>query len=771
MKLLPVVAMSIGLAAILSCAQTTSVSIPYAAGHAPSGATFPTGSVPARTDFGAHTLEALRKRYADSATNCGDNEKPAILCSGVLVRGTDFSSAYHAWNPSPASVTRGGVSFSYIRHDANFIVSSYGSGFTFSPVDHTPWATNLPTSLCSFPRNAATASRADKGCGLSGSLAVSAPCQPQNVLTDTQWRVHFANQAGSNDGAQCGFTITPGPAGGAAAGFMASVNARLIAPPITSHNEVVVATWPQNIGASIPLESFIYYTNKDASALIGAQNNQRDLLNTDGVAVPVIRATLPADATGQTTFAFEPADQVIQAPSLPGSLELAPAVPLAPLGALRLQDVLDHPTIEVHVPPLPGIQAGDTARVRWMGPDTLYETPAQPLTAGSATVFPVPRGSVLATLGQSVAVSFVVTSGISAAIERTSLVYVITVQGQAMTLPPPVVAGDHRYVTIDYPGMAGRDRVLMTYEGGSSHEVPHLVGTPGPFTIGLPPDWLAGPPGRIHYTVQPDGQSTRYVSPTAVVGVRPLPVMRDAPNGWLDHAELTTDPAVAVRPWEGIALGRLVWLDALAYSPDGSEQQTVLLDGVTVDATILREGIRATLPRAWLSRLPDGSAVLLRARTTLQGSDLAQAVAFPVARVTLRGAPGPMVTKPLVRLVERHADGTVMPIEAMLSRSALQGELQVRVAPWPGMATGQRLWLRLRGRQPGGVEAVIDLVVNGEVAAADLNDGLIKPVPIGELALLADGSPLTVELKVGFEKLTEEARALRFPVNHMAYGK
>ena len=733
---------------------------------------------PPRTDFGATQLAAIQARYRATPDDCGSSDEPAFLCSGVLIRITGSGNGYHVWNPSPRSVASGGVSFSHLRVDDNFARTAWDvdlDGLIFSPARHAVAATVHPVTLCAFPIEAHTWNRADKGCGIYSYGGVthpaSGPCQSQNIYTAAEWFAHVPGGGSGRSARQCGFTTAD--VTNAAPAFLASVQGRALLPTAEAAiwNELMLATWPQDIGASLPIEAFFYVVKESLSGLAGAQRNQRDLLNTDGVAVPVIKATLPADATGQTTFAFEPADQVIQAPSLPGSLELAPAVPLAPLGALRLQDVLDHPTIEVHVPPLPGIQAGDTARVRWMGPDTLYETPAQPLTAGSATVFPVPRGSVLATLGQSVAVSFVVTSGISAAIERTSLVYVITVQGQAMTLPPPVVAGDHRYVTIDYPGMAGRDRVLMTYEGGSSHEVPHLVGTPGPFTIGLPPDWLAGPPGRIHYTVQPDGQSTRYVSPTAVVGVRPLPVMRDAPNGWLDHAELTTDPAVAVRPWEGIALGRLVWLDALAYSPDGSEQQTVLLDGVTVDATILREGIRATLPRAWLSRLPDGSAVLLRARTTLQGSDLAQAVAFPVARVTLRGAPGPMVTKPLVRLVERHADGTVMPIEAMLSRSALQGELQVRVAPWPGMATGQRLWLRLRGRQPGGVEAVIDLVVNGEVAAADLNDGLIKPVPIGELALLADGSPLTVELKVGFEKLTEEARALRFPVNHMAYGK
>jgi hypothetical protein len=733
---------------------------------------FANGGVPARADFGTRQLSAILARYRATPDDCGNSDEPAFLCSGIFIRITGSGNGYHVWNPSSASVESGGVSFAYLRTDANFARMPWENedGFIFSPARARDAATIHPITLCAFPWDAATSNREDNGCGMTANIESSRPCQAQNIDTPAQWIDHF-NAGGGSNARLCGFTMTA--VANTAPFFLTSLRARTLmsADQFIRHNELIQATWPQNIGASLPIEAFFYVVKDPQSGLAGAQRNQRDLLNTDGVAVPVIKVSLPLDSTGQASFVFDPVDQVIEAPSLPGSYDLPPSVPLAPTGALRLQDVLDHPAIEVRVPPLPGIQAGDTARVRWMGTDILYETPAQRLTVGNATVFAIPQGQVLATLGQAVAVSFVVTSGAPAATERASPIYSVAVQGQAMALPAPVIAGDHRYVTIDYPGMATGDRVLMTYDGEAAYEVPYRVATPSSFVIGLPPDWLAGPPGRIHYTVQPEGESVRYVSPTVVVGVRPLPVMRDAANGWLDDAALIADPVVTVPPWEGIALGRSVWLDALAYMPDGSERATPLLDGVIVDATMMREGIRAALPRAWLSHLPDGSAIFLRARATLLGNDLDQAVAFPVARVTLRGTPGPMVTKPLTRLVERQGDGTVLSIEGALSRSVLQGELQVRTAPWPGMADGQRVWLRLHGRKADGSELVIPVWTNAEVILSDLTHGLAKTIPLSSIEPLAEGSPLTVELKVGFEKVSDEGRALRFPIHHLSYGR
>jgi len=82
-----------------------------------------TARVPAR---GAEVAAELTAQYNDKRADCGAVNRPAFLCSGILFRGTVPSDAYHSWNPSPISQTRGGVSFSYLRADAKFDRLAYG---------------------------------------------------------------------------------------------------------------------------------------------------------------------------------------------------------------------------------------------------------------------------------------------------------------------------------------------------------------------------------------------------------------------------------------------------------------------------------------------------------------------------------------------------------------------------------------------------------------------------------------------------------------------
>lgn len=723
--------------------------------------------IPARADFGTTQLAAIQARYDAVPDDCGGPDKPAFLCSAVLFRFTGNGVGYHAWNPSPTSVSMGVVSFAYLRADVNFGGTPWDDrdGLIFSPAGALDAATVHPVMLCAFPLEAGTWNRSQKGCGAyaNGAYPTGRPCQEQGIQTAAQW-IQLTQQAGGLIYAmQCGFTID-GSADPASA-FLAALQARALLPAaqFTVWNEVLVRTWPQNIGASLPIEAFFYVVLGGRSGLAGAQRNQRDLLNTNGVAVPVIQLTLPANLGDKSSFSYTAADQVIALPSLPASLDSSPSVVQAPAGALSVQDILTRKDIEVSVPAQPDLPAGSTGRVRWVGTRAFYESPAKPLATGAPTVFPIPRGSVLATLGQSVDVSFVATDK-NLAVERTSRVLTIAVGAADGSLPAAELAADRSYARIGYPGMLSTDQIWVSYEGKSVNDTPFPRKTAA-FNAGILPSWL-GAPDQVYYWVK---RGTRFlVSPVLTPTHAPWPIVHDAANGWLDFAALTADPTVTVAPWDGIAAGQAVWLDALAYFPDGTEQRARLLDGAVVDDAMVKEGLRATVSLDWLRRLPDGSAVFLR---TFAGSDLAQARAFPVARLTLRNAPGPILTKPLPQVVDAQSDGTALPIDGWLSRSAFTGTPQVRVAPWPGIAVGQRVWLRVHGRRPDGSEAVIGLAINEATVAADLTDGLVRSVPLGQLDTLADASPLTVELKVGFEKLADETRALRFPVDHMAYGK
>lgn len=733
-----------------------------------------TDRIPARDDFGKTQLAAIQARYSATPDDCGGSDKPAYRCSGVLIRITGVGD-FHSWNPSPLAVSVGGVSFSYLRADSNFPSLFYNAlgGFILS-AEETPAATFYPVVLCAFPLEAYSAEyRADKGCGMytygGVSYPSSRPCQLQNVHTAAQWLEHVKRESDPKGVEayyyrQCGFTI--GGIAASAPPFLASLKAQALLPTVAfPYNELILATWPQNVGARLAIEAF-FYLPKTSQSLASAQRNQRDLLQTDGVAVPVISVALPSSRGGKTVFSYNPGEQAIEAPTLPATFDLPPTVPQASTGSLSLQDVLARKDIEVSVPALSSVPSGSTGYVRWVGTRTFYETPAQPITSDKPTVFFIPRGSVLATLGESVNVSFVVTDR-TLAVERTSPVLTVTVEGADVSLPPPELASDRSYARIDYPGMESTDQIWVSYEGSDVYDTPFPKKTAA-FNAGIPPSWL-GSPDQVYYWVKRGTQVLVSLVATPTRG--PWPIVPDAANGWLDLASLSADPVVTVAPWDGIATGQSAWLDVLAYFPDGSEQTTSLVQAKTVDDTILRDGLRATVSRDRLRRLPDGSAVFLRMRVAAQPSDLNRARAFPVTRLTLRNAPGPIVTKPLPRLVDARADGSVIPLEGILSRSALRGQLQARVVPWPGMLVGQRVWLRVRGRRVDGNESVINLASSYAVVAADLTNGLNRPVPLQQLDDFTDQSPLTLELKVGFENLADETRALRFPVNHMAYGK
>lgn len=738
-----------------------------------SAPTHASGPVAARTDFGKTQVAAMTSRYEATPDNCGGADAPAFVCSGVMIRSTGSGVGYHVWDPSPAAITLDGTSFSYLRADANFagfgLLETWAGhdGLIFSPAMHADVATFHPAVRCAFPLDGWTRTRV-MACGESTQGgAGSRPCQQQNIYTAEAWRDHFyAAPAPANAGyKQCGFATAD--VADAASAFLASVKARafITSEQFEIHNELVVKTWPANMGAKLPIEAFFYIVKGEDSGLAGAQRNQKDLLNSAGVAVPVIRVNLPSNAAGRATFTYATGDQAILYPSLPATLDVPPAVSQAPAGRLALPDILSRQDIEVTVPS--SALPGDTGRVRWVGASTYYETPAQRLATDGPTIFRVPRGVVLATLGQSVAVSFVVVSATPDATERASVPLTVAVDPAAGALPPPVLAADGSSMRIDYPAMAGTDQIWATYEGKGIHDTPYPKRT-APFNAAIPSEWR-GTPERAYYRVVRSGR--HLVSGVVTPVSSTWPVVHEATNGWLDLAALPADPSVTLPPWQGIAIGQTVWLDALGYMPDGSEQRSPLLNAVPIGDTAVAQGVRATLARTWLSRLPDGSEVFLRARVTLSPNDPASTAYFPIARFTVRGAPVPMVTKPYPRLVELLADGTVASIDGLFSPSAARGQVQVRVAPWFGRQEGQRFWLRIRGRKPDGQEIVVDLANNEAVTTGQLSNGIVKGVPATAFAAFADGSQFIVECKVGYEKLTEEARALRLPINHLTYRK
>lgn len=272
---------------------------------------------------GADTVRYLTEDYNNTASNCDSTTTPAFLCSGVLFRGTDvYTTAYHAWDPSPASVTSGGVSFSYLRADSKYnkLAYSYSNGFIFFPYFYAPDGVGIDTDIdimCSFPIDAATGNRSDKGCGASNSYpTTSGPCQEQGITTADQWYTHYIKGLQSHE-YQCGFITSDNSIYDTADAFYQSIlsMAKINTESFNEQNELRLATWAQGKQDSLPIEAF-FYLNGSSSGLNSAQHNQNDFYQStrSHIWLPVIKMTLPENQSEDAMFEYIPGEQLIPEP-------------------------------------------------------------------------------------------------------------------------------------------------------------------------------------------------------------------------------------------------------------------------------------------------------------------------------------------------------------------------------------------------------------------------------------------------------------------------
>jgi len=245
---------------------------------------------------GAAVAQHLQQRFDENMTACLPSYTPAVLCSGVLMRGTEWSTGYHSWIPNPGNAA-GGISFSWLRQDSNFGLSAYPNGFIVYPhfYSDTPNYHQLVVN-CAYVVNAGTNGLPDK---------CRVPCHAQGILTAAQWLATFG--VGSYG---CAFKIAPGDsAPDPEVAWMQMVEVRK-ARNIFTWNEILVASWPQNTHANMPLEAF-FFISGDATGLSNAKLDQQDFRTTAGRWVPIIRWAPATSMNGRATFTYKKADQAI----------------------------------------------------------------------------------------------------------------------------------------------------------------------------------------------------------------------------------------------------------------------------------------------------------------------------------------------------------------------------------------------------------------------------------------------------------------------------
>lgn len=283
---------------------------------------------------GQQIADYMNVDYNNVVENCGSASRPAFLCSGVLFRATNPDTSYNSWDPSPASVSSGGVSFSFLRKDSKFSKLAYGylNGFVLYPYSYAPDDKNTNIDiLCAFPVDGGTDTRSEQGCGARKEYPTqSRPCQEQGITTGEGWAAHFLSV--SNSGVQgrfdnrnvhqCGFTTRENSTYNGTAAFYQMIKGMAKIPDLSfkEQNELRLATWDTSATGypnNFPIEAFFYIYKQNVlytpieKGLIGAQHDQSSYYEKTGIWVPVIRMSLPVTITEDASFSYSENDQKI----------------------------------------------------------------------------------------------------------------------------------------------------------------------------------------------------------------------------------------------------------------------------------------------------------------------------------------------------------------------------------------------------------------------------------------------------------------------------
>lgn len=299
---------------------------------------------PARADIGSDIALLLQAQYRDTRADCGGPDKPAVLCSGVLVRATKPSTDYPFYSVSPTSLAQSRVSGSYLRQDAKFQKLAYGmtSGFIFNNMLRSDGSWTDHQVQCAYPIDGATDNRATTGgCGdyiLKGDTqgVVEDLCHRLGIETAEQWMARYVDASGqfkyvNADGSFksgekiCAFDISPGNPRAAIA-FQQSlrVEAMLIAKgrkfngSSFQENEIVLKPWRVDVPRSPDLLAAFY---TDSTGVKGARINQVQWYQATRQFLPAISLTMPATAQQDARFAYDVAKQAIQQTSGPDACE------------------------------------------------------------------------------------------------------------------------------------------------------------------------------------------------------------------------------------------------------------------------------------------------------------------------------------------------------------------------------------------------------------------------------------------------------------------
>ncbi|MFC6693170.1 hypothetical protein ACFQD2_22355 [Pseudomonas lini] len=192
---------------------------------------------------------------------------------------------------------------------------TYNKGLIFFPILSTPAGKANIEVLCFFPVDGTSDSRTNNGCGEVPGYPSSIACNSQNIRTGEQWAANYRKYAstGHHFRAVCSFDVRDAVNNLSGPNFYQGMIGGRAISPITFNipNDVKLKTWQAGLAKTLPIEAFFYYVRDGKSGLADVQVDQRRFKVLTGVAIPIIKVTMPRTLEESTTFAYLEADQAV----------------------------------------------------------------------------------------------------------------------------------------------------------------------------------------------------------------------------------------------------------------------------------------------------------------------------------------------------------------------------------------------------------------------------------------------------------------------------
>jgi len=248
---------------------------------------------------------AILNQYWKNINQTGcKSDDPDYYCSGVIAHVFDDESFLHSsnsypWMPNAAGITKGSISFSYLRQDISvgeplYLSEVSNAGYIFAPIAGLT-SSQQYTLFCDYPVNGFTDDRTNKGCGkkrFNNNSTDLSTCKKARVYTSDMYvrKSQYPKLMCSASPDQTGFKM------------MLDTIKKLTVQRTRAKmfwNELVIQEWSNKESNDVPIEAFFYeIVNNTPKGKDAADSAAQLYHQVTGIDVPVVAVDINKLASG-----------------------------------------------------------------------------------------------------------------------------------------------------------------------------------------------------------------------------------------------------------------------------------------------------------------------------------------------------------------------------------------------------------------------------------------------------------------------------------------